>query len=80
MINETIQKPNIMKTKKIQISEYGIDPISVCVTVDKNHDLNEVTEFIRDNYSDHEKLEYIEENDFHVNQECGGYTYIFHKK
>jgi len=27
----------------------------------------------------YENLKYIEENDFHVNQECGGYTYIFHK-
>jgi len=71
-----------MKTQKFQIREYGNNPVSVYVTVNGNDvesNLNEVSEFLRDNYPDHENLKYIEENDFHVNQECGGYTYIFHK-
>jgi len=69
-----------MKTKKFKITEYGNNPVSVYVTRNNDEsDLNEVAEFLRDNYPDHESLNYIEENDFSVNQECKGYTYIFHK-
>ena len=70
-----------MKTTKFEIKEYGDDPISVYVMTNEKYDLNEVVEFLRDNYKDHEKLEFIEENDLSVNQELGyKYVVIFHLK
>lgn len=69
-----------MKTEKFQIKEYGHDPVSVYVMTNEEYDHLEVAEFLRDNYLDHERLEYIEENDFSVNQELGyKYVLIYHK-